>query len=863
MSKFFTGVVEDRMDPLKIGRCKVRVVGVHTHLKTVLPTSDLPWAMPMQSLTSAGVSGIGHTPLGPVEGTWVVVIFNDKDLQFPIMLGSLGGIPQKEGTVEEDDGTLKLTRDGDDGPSDSSAKVDSNGEIVRDGDTTPPPKKQEPAAKDQVVSGDTSGLGKPGNQYTTVSQRCIDLLHQYEGLAKKIGNNQVQAYPDPGTGAEPWTIGYGTTFLDIDKGIKVRPGDIISIAKAEELFSQQLKKTYLPQVTKRIRGVVTQSMIDACVSYTYNAGGGGFGSSPMLAFINQGKYKEAATAFLDSRVTAGGKVLAGLVKRRKAESELFLKDGIPGEGKSVTPPAEEDSSQAAPVGSSNADGSTSDGKGGDDQVGFKDPNKKYPKYIAEPDTNRLARHEQIDKTIVIKKEAALIKGVPVAGGKAWTQSPAPFNADYPFNHVYESESGHVMEFDDTPNAERIHLYHKAGTYTEIDHNGTRVNRIVGDGYEIYERNGFIFVNGNYNLTAAGNGNVLFQSGMNLYVGGNAQISVAGDCKINSTGALDIKGKTVNIESEGAINLKAGAELNAESSSAMNIKGGGSLAMSAGGSMNVKAGGTMNMDYSRGNFGQGASSASGASSANAGPAATKGEGAPEHEALKVNSRKDRAAAEYETEDDGDPTEFKKNAESNGSIDPTDQTPDQAPAETATPKNNDKQPAGAKCDEIYNMSSYPNNMKLSPNFTVGALTKNGTRPIADTQGLSAREIACNLKGLCEQVLEPIKKAYPSMSITSGYRRPGDVGASSAKSQHYTGQAVDIVISGFNRKKHYDAIQQIQQLVPYDQLILEYDGSSTVWIHCSFSYTGNRKQHFTMYHHKRKGNIGQFLYLAEGES
>jgi len=152
-------------------------------------------------------------------------------------------------------------------------------------------------------------------------------------------------------------------------------------------------------------------------------------------------------------------------------------------------------------------------------------------------------------------------------------------------------------------------------------------------------------------------------------------------------------------------------------------------------------------------------------------------------------------------------------------------------------------------------------LSPNFTVGDLTKGGTRPISDTKGLSAKEIACNLKGLCEQVLEPIKKAYPSMIITSGYRRPGDVGASSATSQHYTGEAVDIFIQGYNRKKHYEAIQQIQQLVPYDQLILEYDGSTTVWIHCSFKYSGARKQHFTMYHHKRKGNIGEFIYLSEG--
>jgi GH24 family phage-related lysozyme (muramidase) len=813
----------------------------------------------MQPLTSAGVSGVGQTALGPVEGTWVIVFFNDEDMQFPVMMGSLGGIPQKDGTVEEDDGTLKLTRDGDSGPSDSSAKVDTNGEIVRDGDTTPPAKKEEPAATDQVVSGDTTALGKPGNQYTTVSQRCIDLLHQYEGLAKKIGNNQVQAYPDPGTGAEPWTIGYGTTFLDIDKGIKVKQGDIISIAKAEELFAQQLKKTYLPQVTKRIRAVVTQSMIDACVSYTYNAGGGGFGSSPMLALINQGKYKEAASAWLDSRVTAGGKTLAGLVKRRKAESELFLKDGIPGEGKSVTPPAD-DPSQSPAVGSTNSDGSRSDGQGGNDQIGFKDPNKKYPKYIAEPDMNRLARHEQIDKTIVYTKEAAHVKSVPVAGGEAWAQSPLPYNSDYPFNHVYESESGHVMEFDDTPNAERVHIYHKAGTYTEIDHNGTRVNRIVGDGYEIYERNGFIFVNGTYNLTASGNGNILFQSGMNLHVGGDAQISVAGNCKLNTTGNIDIKGKQVNIESETDINLKAGVSVNVQGVSDLNLKG-TTTNIEASGAMNVLAGGQMNMDYSQGNFGQGAGGAVGAKSANAGPSAAAGEGAPDHPKLTVNSRQDRAAAEYETEDDGDPSEFKKNGASNGSIDPTAQNPDKPADDSAVPKGNDKQPAGAKCDEIYGMTSYPNNMKLSPNFTVSDLTKGGTRPIVDTQGLSAREIACNLKGLCEQVLEPIKRAYPSMIITSGYRRPGDVGASSAKSQHYTGQAVDIFIQGFNRKKHYEAIQQIQQLVPYDQLILEYDGTSTVWIHCSFTYTGAKKQHFTMYHHKRKGNMGEFIYLSEG--
>lgn len=95
--QFFIGVVEDRNDPMKLGRCKVRVVGLHTHDKTILPTSDLPWAMLMMPITSASASGIGSSSIGPVEGTTVIVIFHDyPDCQQPIMIGAIGGLPQAE-----------------------------------------------------------------------------------------------------------------------------------------------------------------------------------------------------------------------------------------------------------------------------------------------------------------------------------------------------------------------------------------------------------------------------------------------------------------------------------------------------------------------------------------------------------------------------------------------------------------------------------------------------------------------------------------------------------------------------------------------------------------------------------------------
>ena len=91
---WFVGVVEDRNDPKFLGRCKVRCLGLHTDNLEKLPTADLPWAHPMNPITSATISGVGQTPLGPVEGTWVVGFFSDgEEAQTPILMGTLPGVP--------------------------------------------------------------------------------------------------------------------------------------------------------------------------------------------------------------------------------------------------------------------------------------------------------------------------------------------------------------------------------------------------------------------------------------------------------------------------------------------------------------------------------------------------------------------------------------------------------------------------------------------------------------------------------------------------------------------------------------------------------------------------------------------------
>ena len=94
--QWFVGVVEDRSDPKTLGRLRVRCLGYHTEDLIKLPTSDLPWAHVMNPITSATVSGLGQSPLGAVEGSWVVGFFQDGgDAQQPIIIGTLPGVPSE------------------------------------------------------------------------------------------------------------------------------------------------------------------------------------------------------------------------------------------------------------------------------------------------------------------------------------------------------------------------------------------------------------------------------------------------------------------------------------------------------------------------------------------------------------------------------------------------------------------------------------------------------------------------------------------------------------------------------------------------------------------------------------------------
>lgn len=117
----------------------------------------------------------------------------------------------------------------------------------------------------------------------------------------------------------------------------------------------------------------------------------------------------------------------------------------------------------------------------------------YPSRTGEPDTSRYERNEGVANP----KTTLQVKGIQTAShtatgigsdssvsGGTFDEPTNTYAAKYPFNHVRETESGHLFEFDDTPGAERINLQHRTGSYVEMLPDGTIVERSNKDVYRI-------------------------------------------------------------------------------------------------------------------------------------------------------------------------------------------------------------------------------------------------------------------------------------------------------------------------------------------------------------------------------------------
>ena len=166
--------------------------------------------------------------------------------------------------------------------------------------------------------------------------------------------------------------------------------------------------------------------------------------------------------------------------------------------------------------------------------GFNDPNGVYPRYINEPDVNRLAVNDPDKPHPSLAIDAAdRIQDIQ-AYNSEWSQPASTYAAVYPFNQVYESESGHTVEFDDTEGAERIHIRHRSGTRLEISANGDQLAIVKGDNHIIIDGDNKVYIQGNSDITVQGNANIRAANNIGLLAGGDIDMVAGGNVSISGT-----------------------------------------------------------------------------------------------------------------------------------------------------------------------------------------------------------------------------------------------------------------------------------------------------------------------------------------
>jgi GH24 family phage-related lysozyme (muramidase) len=150
----------------------------------------------------------------------------------------------------------------------------------------------------------------------TPGPACIALIQQFEGCAKEQADGSFTAYPDPGTGGDPWTIGWGST------GVDIKQGTVWTQQQCNDRLTADITG-FAARVSAVLGAAPTsQHQFDALVSFAYNVGIGNLSSSTLLKMHKAGDFAGAAQQFARWN-KAAGKVLPGLTRRRAAEAALY------------------------------------------------------------------------------------------------------------------------------------------------------------------------------------------------------------------------------------------------------------------------------------------------------------------------------------------------------------------------------------------------------------------------------------------------------------------------------------------------------------------------------------------------------------
>jgi len=226
--------------------------------------------------------------------------------------------------------------------------------------------------------------------------------------------------------------------------------------------------------------------------------------------------------------------------------------------------------------------------------------------LNQPSLSGVGRYQNLANTVIQARKTNLDKNIISARGVQWDEPYPAYNPVYPYDNATETESGHVMELDDSPGAERVHIAHRSGSYVEWFPTGTKVEKITKANYQIVMADDYLHVMGRVVIRVEQDALIKVQGDVALEVGGLMSANVAGDVDFSVGGGFNVKATNINLDatggditlvsasqhlsasqsqdlasagtnigSTGALNLQAGSGLNAQGS-AINLQSSGSL-----------------------------------------------------------------------------------------------------------------------------------------------------------------------------------------------------------------------------------------------------------------------------------------------
>lgn len=528
---FYIGVVEDNNDPLMVGRVKVRVAGIHSSDKTILPTEDLPWAILNNPVNSASVSGVGESPLGIVTGTWCTVIFLDPETkQIPIIMGTITGLPTQYAEEYE---YLDSSRGYD--PETNRGYIDPEGIYP---------------LKDNIDESDVNRLARGDKLDNTIlvdrENNRIKEVAEAKEANKQEESKSIQTYKTVQNNikSEPvsdMSLSEHFTLFDFLKSDTATANNITNYPTSDNIISdlQKLAQNVLEKVVEKYN-----------VKPTINSGYRGPTLNALVGGVSTSQHCKGQAADIE---------IQGI-----SNKELFqwISQNL-------------DFDQVILEYATNID---------------RDPNSGWVHVSYNEGHNRhqilIIGGEQNSNTTGGSETK------PEENNKCWFEPKSPYAAKYPYNQVKQSRSGHIFEIDDTPEHERIHERHKSGTYYEIGPDGTKVCKVVKDNYHIILGDDYILVKGNVKVNFEGDTNILNNGNMqiqnkknssfliegdsqiqingkceaqvkgdlNTFVGGNYKLGVSGSVEITSGGSLSLDNSGTTIKAAGNVDIK-GAMIN--------------------------------------------------------------------------------------------------------------------------------------------------------------------------------------------------------------------------------------------------------------------------------------------------------------